>query len=76
MRTRHSYKLSGPAILMIRRPAGTVHGIGRAAGGFRKIANADATVIHKMPIAFLHIAPKIVFRCVYVALSAHLLISS
>ena len=42
--------------------AGIVHGIGRAAGGFRQIANADAAVIHKMPIAFLHTAPKIVLR--------------
>lgn len=42
--------------------AGIVHGIGRAAGGFRQIANAGTAVIHKMPIAFLHTAPKIVLR--------------
>ena len=44
------------------KAAGIVHGIGRAAGGFRQIANADAAVIRKMPIAFLHTAPKIVLR--------------
>ncbi len=38
--------------------AGIVHGISRAASGLRQIANADAAVIHKMPIAFLHTAPK------------------
>ena len=42
--------------------AGIVHGICRAAGGFRQIANADAAVIHKMPITFLHTALKIVLR--------------
>ena len=41
---------------------GIINGICRAAGGFRQIANADAAVIHKMPIAFLHTAPKIVLR--------------
>ena len=44
--------------------AGIVHGIGRAAGGFRQIANADAAVIHKVPIAFLHTALKIVLRSI------------
>ena len=41
---------------------GIINGICRAAGGFRQIANADAAVIHKMPIAFLHTALKIVLR--------------
>ena len=41
---------------------GIINSIGRSAGGFRQIANADAAVIRKMPIAFLHTAPKIVLR--------------
>ena len=44
------------------RAAGIVHGINRAASGLRQIANTNAAVIHKMPIAFLHTAPKIVLR--------------
>ena len=42
--------------------AGIVHGIGRAAGGFRQVANADTAIVYKMPITFLHTAPKIVLR--------------
>lgn len=41
---------------------GIINGICRAAGGFRQIANTNAAVIHKMPIAFLHTAPEIAFR--------------
>ena len=41
---------------------GVVHGVGRAAGGLRQIANANAAVIHKMPVPFLHTAPKVVLR--------------
>ncbi len=39
-----------------------INSIGRAAGGLRQVANADTAIIHKMPIAFLHTAPKIVLR--------------
>ena len=41
---------------------GIINGICRAAGGLRQIANTGTAVIHKMPIAFLHTAPKIVLR--------------
>ena len=34
--------------------AGIVHGIGRAAGWFRQVANANTAVIHKVLIAFLY----------------------
>ena len=42
--------------------AGIAYGIGRTAGGLCQVANADTAVIYKMPIAFLHTAPKIVLR--------------
>ena len=41
---------------------GIINGICSTAGGLRQIANTGTTVIHKMPIAFLHTAPKIVLR--------------
>jgi len=34
--------------------AGMGHGIGRAAGWFRQVANANTAVIHKVLIAFLY----------------------
>ena len=41
---------------------GIINGICRTADWFRQIANTNAAVIHKMPIAFLHTAPEITFR--------------
>ena len=41
---------------------GIINGICRAASGLRQIANTGTAVIRKMPIAFLHTAPKIVLR--------------
>ena len=41
---------------------GIINGICSTAGGLRQVANAGTAVIHKMPIAFLHTAPKIVLR--------------
>ena len=42
--------------------AGIVHGVGRAAGRLGLITNADTAVVHKMPVPFLHTAPKVVLR--------------
>lgn len=42
--------------------AGIVHGVGRAAGRLGQIADTDAAVVHKMPVPFLHTAPKVVLR--------------
>lgn len=42
--------------------AGIVHGIGRATGGLRQIANTGTAIVYKLPIAFPYTASKIVLR--------------